>query len=252
LGDSLNSLGDFQRAVVAYEYALFVGLGSTEPNPVFLKSAQCLKQIGKYSQAMSQLDRADLYNERDSMRFFLFYEYALNALLDNKPDIALSKMLEARHEFTDTSTFYLLLPLEILALNEMQQWKEAHIKYLQFAKSNSITVDPYAEILSFKMKSADKATALSYWLPGAGQMYAGYIWKGFVSSMLNIGLMGFSAWSFLNGYFYSGAFTGIALFYLSYNGGTRYAGELANQYNKRKVDTFNAKVKKLIIDQSVK
>ncbi len=252
LADSLNSSGDFQRAVVAYEYALFRGLPPTEANPVLLKSAQCLKKLGKYGQAISQLDRADLYNERDSLRFLLFYEYALNALLGSRPDIALSKMKEARYELTDTSDITLLLPLEILAFNEMHQWKDAQAKYLQFAKSHSLAFDPYPEILSFKKKDPDRAMSISYWLPGVGQMYAGYFWKGFVSSMLNLGLVGFSTWSFLNGYFYSGAFTGVALFYLSYNGGARYAEALANQYNKTKVDAFNAKVKKLVIEESVK
>ncbi len=62
------------------------------------------------------------------------------------------------------------------------------------------------------MKNPDKAFALSYYFPGAGQMYAGYFWKGLVSTILNAGLIYFSVWNFANGYFFSGAFTGACAF----------------------------------------
>ena len=252
LGDSLSALGNYQHAVIAYEYALFQGLPASKNSDVLIKSSMCLKQLGKYNQALMQLDAVNLYQEKDSVGFLMLYEYAVNALLANKPDLAFSKIQEAYYEINDSLGLAALAPFEILALNEMQRWEEAHSKYLQFAKRYAIVYDPYPEILAYKMKDPKKAITLSYWLPGVGQMYAGYFWKGFFSTILNIGLAGFSGWSIWNGYFFSGAFTGTALFYLSYNGGARYAEVLANQYNAQTANTFKAKVRNLIVIESTK
>lgn len=250
LGDSLFTAGDFNRAFIAYEYALFKGTSIHETNSLLLKSAYSLKHAGKYEQARKALDRADFYSSDDSLRSLLFYEYVINSLLAGKYDMALSKLEEMRYEIKDTLTLQTILPLEIIALNELQRWSEAHVKYLQLTGASSYA-DPYIEILSFKMKNPDKAMTLSYWLPGVGQMYAGYFWKGFVSSLLNAGLVGFSAWSFMNGYYFSGAFSGVALFYLSYNGGARYAEVLAKRYNEEKIQKFNAKVKSQILETAI-
>lgn len=252
LGDSLYYAADFQRAVIAYEYAVYKGVVPEASNSILLKSAYCYKQLNRPDQALRTLDGANYYTGSDSSRFLLFYEYALNALLAEKYDLAFSKIQELRYEVTDTSLFATLLPLEVIALNELQRWPEAHTKYLQLMSNELPGKDPYDDILTFKKKNPDKAMALSYWLPGVGQMYAGYFWKGFVSSALNVGLIGFSAWSFINGFYFSGAFTGVALFYLSYNGGARYAEVLANQYNEEKIRRFNERVRGEILSRGIK
>ncbi len=96
--------------------------------------------IGKFEKARLILDRADFYNGSDSLRFLLFYEYAINSMLVNKYDLALSKMEEMHNEFRDTVKLAPLLPLEIIALNELQRWPEAHKKYLQLARINPISI----------------------------------------------------------------------------------------------------------------
>ncbi len=251
LGDSLYLAGDFSKAFIAYEYSLFKRSSPSQINLILLKSAHCLKQIGKFEKARVVLDGADFYSGTDSLRFLLFYEYAINSMLANKYDLALSKMEEMHNEFSDTIKLATLLPLEIIALNELHRWPEAHKKYLQLATNKSYP-DPYKKILSFKMKNPDKAFALSYYFPGAGQMYAGYFWKGLVSTLLNAGLIYFSVWNFANGYFFSGAFTGVALFYLSYNGGAKYAATLATQQNEKRINSFNEKIKIQVLEQALK
>jgi hypothetical protein len=249
LGDSLFIAGDFGKAFIAYEYFLFNRTGQPQTNLILLKSSYCLKQTGKFEKARVVLDRADFYSGSDSLRFLLFYEYAVNSMLANKFDLALSKMEEMHNEFRDTTKLAIILPLEIMALNELQRWPEAHKKYLRLAPNEP---DPYQEILSFKMKNPDKAFSLSYYFPGAGQMYAGYFWKGLASTLLNAGLIYFSIWNFSNGYFFSGAFTGVALFYLSYNGGAKYAATLARQHNEERIRTFNEKIKSQLFTLSLK
>jgi tetratricopeptide (TPR) repeat protein len=244
LGDSLYLAGEFGKAFIAYEYSLFNGTRQPETNLVLLKSAYCLKQSGKFEKARTVLDQADLYTGSDSLRFLVYYEYTINSMLANKYDLALSKMEEMHHEFSDTTKLEVILPLEIISLNELHRWPEAHEKYLQSTKNEA---DPYGEILSYKMKNPNKAFALSYYFPGMGQMYAGYFWKGLVSTLLNAGLIYFSIWSLSHGYFFSGAFTGVALFYLSYNGGAKYAATLAKQQNETRIRSFNEKIKRQLL-----
>lgn len=252
LADSLYQRGGYDQASVAYEYAYFSGAHPELKSEILLKRANCLKQAGKFEAAYQNLERADFYTGSDSLRFLLFYESAVNALLAKKADMAWSKLQELQFEFSDSLLQSKILPIEIIALNELNRWQEAHEKYKMFAVLNGIADDPYPEILKFKMKNPDKAMTLSYILPGVGQMYAGYFWKGTVSTLLNLGMIGFSAWSFWGGYYFSGAFTGVALFYLSYNGGIRYAEVLANQYNAAKVNQFKEKVRSQLVKTSLK
>lgn len=246
LADSLYATGDFSNAAVAYEYALFTGVPPTALNSTLLKKAYCLKQLGKFERAYQGLDRADFYTGNDSIRALVFYEYALNALLAAKPDMALSKIQEMRFEITDSSLLNTILPLEIIVLNELGRWTDAHDRFRQFAHIHAIKEDPYPEILSVKFKNPDKAVTLSYWLPGVGQMYAGYFWKGFISTLLNVSFFGFGGYSILNGYYFSGIFSGIGLFYMSYNGGARYAEVLAKKYNEDKASHFKQRVTDLL------
>lgn len=247
LADSLYKVGDYYHASVAYEYAYFLGIYPQRVNEILLKRTYCLKQQANFEAAYQNLERADFYSDNDSLRFLLFYESAVNALLAKKVDVALSKIKELQFEITDSVLLLKILPFEVLALNELNRWEEAQIKYQQLAGRYSITYDPYPEIIDFKMKNPEKAMTLSYFLPGAGQMYAGYFWKGAVSTLLNLGMVGFSGWSFLKGYFFSGTFTGAALFYLSYNGGARYAELLAKQHNANKISQFNQEVRNHVI-----
>lgn len=242
VGDSLYAIGEYARASVAYEYAYFSATGAVRLNEILLKRTYSLKHIGKYEGAFQNLDRADFYQGVDSLRFLLFYESALNAFLAKKADIAWSKLQEIQFEFSDSILKRKILPIEILTLNALNRWQQAHEKFKKFAVLNGLTEDPYPEILNFKMKKPNMAMNLSYFLPGIGQMYAGYFWKGAVSTMLNIGMISFSIWSYLGGYYLSGTFTGVALFYLSYNGGARYAEALANQFNESHIEKFRVKV----------
>jgi tetratricopeptide (TPR) repeat protein len=252
LGDSLYALADYAKASVAYEYAFFSGESYRYANELLLKRTYCLKQLGRFEAAYQNLERGDFYNGSDSLRFLLFYESAISAMLAKQPDIALSKIQELKFEIRDSVLIEKVLPLEIVVLNELGRWQEAEAVYLVLAGNNGWHDNPYPAMRNAKLKNPKTAFTLSYFLPGVGQLYAGYFWKGAVSTLLNVGLVTFSGWSFLNGYFLSGTFTGVALFYLSYNGGARYAEVLANQYNAKKVSSFNQRVRNQLAELEAK
>jgi TM2 domain-containing membrane protein YozV len=135
--------------------------------------------------------------------------------------------------------------LEILALNELHRWKDAQQKFQRYSSNYHLGLDSntYAEIIRYKPRNPGKARLMSMIIPGSGQMYAGYFLKGLTSTVINTGLVLFTIYSFSNGFYMSGAFTGVALFYLFYNGGATYAYDLAEVKNKDVFDEFNESIK---------
>ncbi len=247
MGDSLFRLGEYQQAAIAYEYAIFKLQEPSALMQLVLKKAEALLQFNNFEEAYQTLERVNVYTLTDSMAATILYRSALAAQLANKPDICLSKLTERRVLTKNTEETMPLL-LEILALNDMRRWEEARPKFLLFRERFAPHLnDPYANPKEYKMKNPDKASNLSYILPGVGQWYAGYFQRGFVSATINGGLVTLSVLSMLNGYYLSGAFTGVLLFYLFYNGGIRYAEVLANQYNEEKAKKFNSQLKALLI-----
>lgn len=246
LGDSLYAAGAFQEAGIAYEYALFLGVTPEAVAEITLKANHAFKAQGEYSKALALFDRINFYSGTDSLRTVLYYQYVVSAMLANRYDMAWSKLVELRYDLPGKIEEEVLLVLEVLCLNELGKWQDAHKQFKELATLYNLTSDPYPQMLKKKMKDPDKAFALSYWLPGVGQMYAGYPGKGIVSSLLNAGLVAFSIYSFTGGYYLSGVFTGVALFYLSYNGGARYAQVLAEQKNSERKKLFNDKVRQVI------
>lgn len=247
LGDSLFAEGAYQKATIAYEFALFQGLAPDDVASVILNLNAAFKLAGEYSKAVAAFDRVDFYSGSDSLRSVLYYQYIVSAMLAKRHDLAWSKLVEFRYELPGKVAEEVLLTLEILCLNEMGRWEEAHQRFKAWSMIYGITTDPYPDMLKQKMKNPDKAFALSYWLPGVGQMYAGYPGKGVVSSLLNAGLVTFSVYSFIGGYYLSGVFTGVALFYLSYNGGARYAQVLAEQHNTKRKEIFSEQVRQILV-----
>jgi hypothetical protein len=251
VGDSLFNNEQWLAARVAYERALYQGVTSIDQyNTLLLKKALCFKAEKNFDAAYQVLVKSSFYEGSDSIKLLLYYEAALNAYLSNKPDISIGLIQEQSFYLQDTDQKNQLLFLEIIALNEMQQWQEAEKSFLLYTQINRLdnTEGIYDEILNYKFKKIKKAENLSYILPGVGQMYAGYPLRGLLSGAIQGGLVYLSLSSFLNGYYFSGTFTGVALFYMFYNGGARYASKLATRNNEEKVAEFNTKIKEILIE----
>lgn len=234
------------EASVAYEYAVFKAVEPIYRSKLMLKRAYALKQQGSFERAFDNLQRIDIYVLPDSMAKNVLYESALNAFLAERYDQSLSKLEELKI-YPDSEMEGRNLILEILTLNEMKEWTKAHEHFLSYKKKFAPSLqDPYLQ--KIKMKNSERAFNLSYFLPGVGQMYAGYFWKGFLSGFINVGTVAFAGYSFLTGYYFSGAFTGVTLFYIFYNGGARYAEVLAEQYNREKGEEFNKSVRLILLE----
>lgn len=238
--DSLFRKGQFLAARVGYERLLFEQRGNA--NELLLKKSYCLKAEGNYDQALQTLERADFFDSRDSIRYLLYYETALNAHLNNRYDIALSRLQELHHYLPNVRN-PLADVLEVLVLNHLQKWVEAEAAFNDLQKHYGLNgSSPYSARKSSRMKNLDKAETLSFVFPGSGQMYAGYWGRGTTSLLIQGGLVAFATYSMLNGFYFSGAFTGVSLFYLFYNGGARHARYLAEKKNQQRIARLNGNV----------
>ncbi|MBS1505720.1 MAG: hypothetical protein JSS79_03645 [Bacteroidetes bacterium] len=243
--DSLFFAGQYLQANVEYERLLFNG--SKSINVLLLKKSYCLKAEAKYDLAYNTLARGNFFVGDDSTQFKLYYESALNAFLGEKYDLALSKIQES-HYYIPAISHPMIDLLEILTLNHLQKLKDAEAKFITFKTKYHVddSTNFYMAKRFKKLKNPDKAESISHLLPGVGQMYAGYAGRGVTSLLLQTGMIAFTAYSFFNGYYFSGAFTGVGLFYMFNNGGARHAQYLAEKKNKALIEELDTLVKKTV------
>ena len=245
--DSLFAVGEYLPARVAYERLLFNGHSAS--HLLILKKSYCLKAEGNYEDAYNTLQRADFFVGDDSLKFKLYYESILNAFLAGKHDLALNKIQEL-HYYLPGITQPALDLLEILTLNQLRKFEQAEEKYKSFVAVHNLRDDsnPYQK-KNLKMKNPDRAESISHLLPGVGQMYAGYVGRGMTSLLIQSGLVAFGIYSFVNGYYFSGAFTGVGLFYIFNNGGARHAYYLAEKRNKALITRIDTEVKGVLLKE---
>lgn len=245
--DSLFSEGDYLKARVEYEKSIFSGGSVNDINKLLLKKSYCFKEEGKFENAYQTLQRITVDFVNKDFATSILYELSLTAYLANKSDLALSHLEEMKYYFPDT-TSQILQVLEVLSLNEVHQWNEAQQKFKLYATTYNLGLneDIYSDIISFKPRNPRKAETMSMLFPGSGQMYTGHFLRGLSSTVINGGLVLFTLSSFSSGFYLSGAFTGVALFYLFYNGGVSYARSLAEKRNFQVYLKFNDSIKSQI------
>ncbi|GHN00887.1 hypothetical protein WSM22_23760 [Cytophagales bacterium WSM2-2] len=240
--DSLFARGEYLKSRIEYERLLYLGHAD---NRILLKKSYCLKAEGKYEEAYNTLQRADFFTGSDSLKLKLYYESALTAYLAGKYDLSLNKVLELNYYLPDFSQ-PLAEILEILNLNQQHKLADAKKKYEAFcAKYNIREPNVYLNKKFRKLKDPVKAESISHFLPGVGQMYAGHFVRGATSGLVQAGLLAFTAVSFLNGYYFSGAFSGMGLFYMFNNGGARHAQYLAEKRNDKTIEELNNEVRRV-------
>lgn len=249
--DSLRDAGELALAKLEYERIIFQNTDPEIANKAIFKKALIQKSVGDYKSASQTLQRSNLFVNQNELNFSIRRETILTSYLSGNYNTALAQLKQAEYFFKNTG-YKELLYLHVLTLNEMRQWGEAKIKYEEYISMNGNTgltaEEAYYFIDKTKLKDPKKAETLSYLLPGVGQMYAGYFGKGLLSSAIQGSLMAFGAYSLYEGYFFTGALTGIGLFYSFYSGGVRHARYLALKKNEELTRKYNDPIKDALIE----
>lgn len=258
--DSLYNRGEWQWAKLTYEKAIYIvslpgsnlsaDTAALLRNEALLKKTYCYKAMNQFADAQKNIERADLTNLPDSLHFHIRYETALCAYLAENYNEAYNYVLQLRYFIKDTTLTQQVDFLEILTLNELMRWEEAKkllAAYIQKYRLDADAEKIYAFLKNPKIRNVEKAVVLSTFLPGVGQMYAGYPFRGMVSATLQLACFTFGAYSIWKGYYLSGFFTGFVLLQTFYSGGIRHTRYLAEKKNKERISNYNNRVKEFIL-----
>jgi hypothetical protein len=246
----LYNSGNFKLGAVEYERIYYLSEDVKLKNLALLKKSYCYKQDKKFEDAAKTLKRIDFNHIIDSIYALSCYEYALNTFLNGDYSETMLQLDDIEVKIKDTLYYNQSLFLKILTLNKMQKWEEANTKLNIFIKTNKVNIDPftYKELMKIpKLKNENFAQTISYIIPGGGQMYTGQWGRGLSSLILQGAFVTYTYFSFINGFYISGVFSGFSTFRSFWTGGANYAKYLAKQKNKERIDNHNKKVKDFLL-----
>jgi TM2 domain-containing membrane protein YozV len=251
--DSLYRAGRYFEASIAWERVLFENKDPQQQVVAIMGKTQCLKQEGLFDPAVSFLESWQAFPFPDSDRVRIHYEVILCTYLGGHFESVLSLVDRWSYEHGGASPTPLLVVLKILSLNELQRWKEAGDTYRSFigeqlriphhpgSYDREPPPDLYAQIP--RLKSVSRAEALSTFIPGAGQFYAGKPGEAIFSILVQAAGIYFAVLSFEQHYYVSAWLVGAALFGAFHMGGVRRSEVLVQRYNRKKMIAFNEKVR---------
>jgi TM2 domain-containing membrane protein YozV len=218
----------------------------------------CYKNSGDITRAIEELGGINLYNLPDTLLFLIRYETALCNYLNDDPNKAIWLIDEIKLNNPDTSEILNIIPLNILCLNSLRKWEDAHdllnyliinsdLKELEKKKLAEEIDEIYYNKSLPKFKKPAKAENLSRFIPGSGQMYSGAVGEGTINFLMNASILGFAAYEFYTQYYFTGYFVGLGLLNKTYNGGIRRAGIIADKRNQKTMDEFNLRISSILI-----
>lgn len=231
--------GAYNRANLAYERVYYSTKEDNLKSLALLKKAWSQKKNRQFQEAQKTLERLDIYTiTQDSIKGLVQYELVLCSYLseDYQQTDNYAKQFEVF--FQDDALALQSSLIHIMALNKMGQWNEAAIIASKTKNRFSLSINTdsiYMFKEKFKLKKPEKAKMLSTFLPGTGQLYAGYPVKATTSVVLHTTSLGFGIFSVLDKYYLSGFLTGAGLLQAFYFGGIKHSGALAEKRNKKKV-----------------
>lgn len=256
--DSLFDANAYRLAALEYDRAGFITENPVIKAHALVRKAESLKRLRDYEGALMALSRINLEELSDTLTYTISYESALlNYLLSNfnEAELTLSQFMQT---VADTSLSRNVLPLYALILNEQVKWQEANLKLEAFIREmpvNQVKKDSLNQLRQTlyeskkypKLKSVKKAQTLAY-IPGLGQMYAGYPGEGILNIAFQAGSIAFGGYSFINQYYLTTFLVGLPLFQKFYFGGRRRVKYLVEKKNYEMVSSYNRKLKGYILD----
>jgi TM2 domain-containing membrane protein YozV len=258
VADSLFQSGSFHESALEYERIVFKQTGNIQTVEALIGKAKCYIQLKDCKKALTEFKRIQFRGLNDTLQYRVRYEIALCSYLSGDVAEAKSQFEQMRFYFRDSTIMYPTLVLQILTNNELYNWQEAYsnaLFYIQLNVQDSLVADSLEETLrSFynskripKLRNPDKARLLSTFIPGAGQMYAGYPLEGLLNFTLQVLSLAGGIYGIYTHYYFTGYVIGFGLFQKFYFGGINRAFRLAEKKNYQEVRKFNEMVKEFVL-----
>jgi TM2 domain-containing membrane protein YozV len=219
------------------EYAIW---NADDDNAVrlIISKSKILYNCGRFSEAMTELGRTDSMMISNASE--IYYLKSLNTFLLGDYHDSYNWMLSMDYDLRVSDTTY--LKLWLLILNENQLWKECKKLMLNVQDSSSLL---YIEIKNLHDSvffiSPVKAARLSSFIPGAGQLYAGYPIKGITSFIFTGSSAALTTLCGISGFYASGIVYGLIPVLRFYFGGKNFSYQLACGHNDNEVDLLKQK-----------
>lgn len=211
-----------------------------------LKKTYCLKAQSQYKTGYENLLRADLFANSDSLNFLLRYELVINAYLAENYDIAYNQLQQLNHFVVSEKLKFGISFLEVLILNEMHRWTEARDKLIIYNNTHqaNLNIDSlYNFIDNPKIRNLKKNELPLILAPGLVQAREGKPLDALFSVAIRGSLIYLLIDQFSKHYFFSGAFSAAALYFVFYQGAAKRATELIKSRNIKKITQYNHRIK---------
>ena len=257
--DSLFQSQQYQMAGIGYDQIAYLSGENIVKTKALLKKADCYlarKEFAKAEIVLSRIYYADL---NDSLIYFARYKTALASYLNSNFSEAESQVIQAKSFINDSGLVYQFYPLYVLILNESKKYQEA--KEVLIAYATHLVKDTLQKKIILneieqqyqtskipKLKDPEKAKKLSMFLPGTGQLYAGYFWEGALSVSLQLVGLGFTGLCVFYKYYFTGIAVGTSIFQKFHVGGMNRSEFLVNKRNHLETRIFNDKIVNYILE----
>lgn len=256
-GDSLFNARQYQLAGIAYDYVAYQSTSNSLRTQALLRKADCYLARQDFAGAEQCLSRLMYYELSDSLQYEARYKSALAAYLNASFEAAESQILQARAFIADSMLVMQAMPLYALILNESGRWTEARQVLIDYVQARNIRTEEKQQLLAEienlytpknipRLKNMEKANRLSTFLPGTGQIYAGYWGEGILNVSLQAVGLGITVLGIWNKYYFTGAFLGFSFFQKFYMGGINRTAFLVNKRNYQLKQQFNKQGKALV------
>lgn len=253
--DSLYHAGDFTNASIAYHkkiYEFSYDGNIDSVNNCYLKLSSLNFLQKKYSEAydcLKKIPESEFGLKHDIAYKKAFYAYLSSDFASCEYEVELER--NRNNSTIDKRLSY----LEVLALNQMGNWKQAHAICEKELFSNwagdSSRIKQCNAIYAAtpRMKNAKKAEVLNFIIPGAGYFYIGKNRDGVISASLQLASLGLTTAFALQKLYLSGFFIGFGLYGKFKTGSTRRVVEMVKEINSNKTYVYNSKLREVLLNK---
>jgi TM2 domain-containing membrane protein YozV len=250
--------GNYFAAGYAYEKQAWLATDNTEHAIALISRISCYFMENRFEDAYIASGRFRYEGLHDTLETKCRHVAAWTAFLSGKYSESISELKQLHFMVQDTNLTATSLFLMALSYNELRQWQEAD-SVLQLmvhrADITSSIKDSLSRILHAqydprhipKLKSRDKAELWSTFIPGSGQIYAGYVGEGVLNFSLQVASLAFIGYHIYIAHYLTAFTIGSGLFQHFYFGGVNRAGFLADKRNYTNLRAFNDPRKLMIL-----
>jgi len=255
--DSLFNAENFVLAGIEYERIAYNPSNNLELTRALIKKGDCLLAQNNFVEAEYSLSRIKFNDLPDSLLYLARYKNAFASYLNSNFQNAESQLIQLQNYIEDSTYIVKSFLLHGLVLNELDSFnlaKEKIKQYINYHYSSDEKIQKLIELDVLynlkaipKYKSEKKAGKLSSFLPGAGQIYAGYFAEGAVSVLFQLAGLSFGVYSFFIKNYITSVLIGYSFFQKFYLGGVQRAEFLVRKRNYLVKRKFNDKAKNYIL-----